>query len=344
MTFAISALTARESFWDSMSVWLSAFVALGVVMESVTDFKVLAKWTGLESRHERKESIAKAGLLILIVALVMEVIAAIESHDISEQIISGLNTEIFQTQDREKALVELTTKLGVSNKSLNGKLSEQDSVLHSLEDRSVAFEKLAEKQKARDDTALALLKTEEGALEKAQNEASASARKAESAAEISDKVASDMEKTLHSENEMREKMRDLITPRSLSPDQTLEMSNKLIAYAGTSIDILQIGENPEIVNFHSMIEKSLLAANWKPIPSTAVGSGSFVGISIGVVEGASNGDIAAAQSLVAALKAEGVAINGTGLVKRADWPGFVMTPTGMVANKASIRLYIGSKQ
>lgn len=212
MTFDISILTAQESLWDTVGVWLAILVALGVIMESVVDFKILARLTTLDKHGELKERINKLGLLILIVALVGEVIAAAKSHDIGEEIIHGLNTEISQGQERETKLVELTNKLGQSNRSLSSELAEQDSLLRSLQSRSEAFERLAQAQKARDDAALDLLKTEEVKLERAQKDANASSIKAERAATIADATASDMEKTLHAEEEMRQKMHDLVTP------------------------------------------------------------------------------------------------------------------------------------
>jgi hypothetical protein len=346
MSFDIASLTARGSFWDSVSVWLSVFVALGVIMESVSDFKILARWTGLESRHELRETVAKSGLLILILALAVEIVAAIKSHDISEQIIDGLNKEIGQTQEREEKLIALTDKLGLSNKKLEGKSLEQELTLHSLENSSINFEKSVKEQKARDDATLALLKTDEENFKKARNDLIESANKAQNAAKIADKTASDMEKTLQSEREMRQKMHDLITPRSISAEQLASISEKLKLYAGTSVDILQVGETPEITNFRLLIEKSLTAAGWKPISSTAVGSGSFVGMSIGLVDDTNDTDKAAAttvgNALLSVFNKEGVAIVGAGIVKRDNWPGFIMgPPTGV--NKAPLRIYIGSK-
>ncbi|WP_176047401.1 hypothetical protein [Burkholderia sp. BCC1644] len=343
MTFDISALTARESFWDTVGVWLAILVALGVIMESVVDFKSLAKLTTLDRREELKEKIAKLGLLILIVALVGEVIAAVKSHDVGEEIIHGLNTEILQGQDREAKLVELTNKLGQSNRSLSSELAEQDSLLRSLQNRSAAFESLAKAQKARDDAALDLLKSEEKKLEIAQKDANASSIKAEKAAAIADTTASNMEKTLHAEEEMRQKMHNLITPRSLTEEQLVNISRVLKRHIGTSIDILQIGENPEIEGLRSQIDKALLAAGWNTVSATAVGSGSFVGVAVAVVEGAHESDISAANDLRAVLNRNEINTIDKGIQKRGYWPNAYMSAEGTTANKAPIRLYIGSK-
>lgn len=343
MTFNFSALSAQESFWDSVGVWLAILVALGVIMESVVDFKILARLTTLDRREDLKHRTAKLGLLILIVALVGEVIAAVKSHDVGEEIIYGLNKEISQGQDREAKLVELTNKLGQSNRSLREELAEQDSLLRSLQSRSAEFEKLALAQKARDDAALGLLKSEQAKLEIAQKDASASSIKAEKAAKIADATASDMEKTLHAEEEMREKMRDLITPRSLTNEQLANISRTLKRHTGTSIDILQIGENPEIEGLRTQIERALLAAGWKTVAATAVASGSFVGASVATVEGASESDMSAANDLRDLLNGDGIKTADKGVQKREYWPSAYMSPQGETANKASVRLYIGSK-
>lgn len=103
MTFDISALSAQELFWDTVGVWLAILVALGVIMESVVDFKILAKLRTLDRRGELKGKTAKLGLLILIVALVGEVVAAVKSHDVGEEIIHGLNTEICKAKSAKQS-------------------------------------------------------------------------------------------------------------------------------------------------------------------------------------------------------------------------------------------------
>jgi hypothetical protein len=87
----------------------------------------------------------------------------------------------------------------------------------------------------------------------------------------------------------------------------------------------------------------LRAAGWRSISFTAVGSGSFTGLSVGVLGDANDSEKIAANALLSALNAEGIATVSAGVVKREDWPGFVMGPTGETANKAPIRIYVGSK-
>lgn len=130
----------------------------------------------------------------------------------------------------------------------------------------------------------------------------------------------------------------------MTDEQLANLSRVLSRYAGTSIDILQIGENPEIEGLRSQIDKALLAAGWSTVPSTAVGSGSFVGVSVAVVDGAHDSDISAANELRAALNRNGINTADAGIAKREFWPSAFMSPQGKTGNKASIRIYIGSKQ
>lgn len=141
----------------------------------------------------------------------------------------------------------------------------------------------------------------------------------------------------------RVKIEERLAPRSLTAQQIIGLSERLKPYAGVSIDILQIGESPEITHFRSLIERPLRTAGLRPLSSTAVGSGSFIGVSVGILVGASDSEKMAATALLAALNTEGITAQSAGTVKREDWPGFVMAPTGETANKAPIRIYVGSK-
>ena len=131
MNFDISALTSAESYWDSVSVWLSVAVALGVTLEAVTEFDKLAGWLRLDTqeRFALRHGIAKGGLLLLIAALGFEVVAAIRTHEIAQKIISGLNQEVQATQRREQDLIDATTSLRAENEALRGSVSKQEGSL-----------------------------------------------------------------------------------------------------------------------------------------------------------------------------------------------------------------------
>lgn len=141
----------------------------------------------------------------------------------------------------------------------------------------------------------------------------------------------------------RVKIEEKLAPRSITPEQIAGLSRRLKPYAGIAIDILQIGESPEITHFRSLIEIPLRAAGLHPLSSTAVGSGSFIGLSVGVLADANSSEKTAATALLSALNAEGIVTQNAGIVKREDWPGFIMAAKDKTANKAPIRIYVGSK-
>ena len=113
--------------------------------------------------------------------------------------------------------------------------------------------------------------------------------------------AADANQKAEEERLARVKIEEKLAPRSIAPRQIVALSEKLKPYVGMTIDILQIGESPEITHFRSLIEKTLRAAGWHPLSSTAVGSGSFIGLSIGVLDDSSNADKSAATALLLAL-------------------------------------------
>lgn len=154
-------------------------------------------------------------------------------------------------------------------------------------------------------------------------------------------AAEEAKEKAEAERLARVKIEEKLAPRSITSGQIVGLSNKLKPYAGISIDILQFGDTPEITNFRSLLEKPLRTAGLRVLTSTALGS--FIGLSVGVVEEANDSEKNAATAILAAFNTEGiVALNG-GMSKREHWPGFVMAPTGETVNKAPIRIYVGSK-
>ncbi len=200
------------------------------------------------------------------IALAWEVVAAIASHDISEQIIKGLNDEIAQTQEREKNLITLTDRLDLSNKKFEGKFSEQELSLRELGIRSVAFEKSVKEQRTRDDATLSILKKDAADLEDAQKNAIASAGKAQNAASAASEAAANMEKTLLSEQDMRDKMHDLTTDRTICISCVTE---KLKSF-GKIPFVFIVADASESVVLTSHIATALENAgwDWKPWDSS----------------------------------------------------------------------------
>ena len=230
-------------------------------MESVADFKLLAKWTRLDRFPEWKENVAKIGLLILIVALAVEVVAAINSHNVSQQIIAGLNDEMRETQDREQALIGLTGDLRKRNTALEGKFSEQENTLQLLGDRNKYFEKAATAQRKRYEKALAAINSEEINLNKVLSDAKNSASIAASAADIASKTAANMNVTLNAQKGMQERLYAALTPRDLSPMQLMDISERLKPLGKVPF-VLSLTNDPETLELTKKISEALEASGW----------------------------------------------------------------------------------
>src|SRR5271170_4228347 len=220
----IATLTWWASFWDITSVVSAAFVLAGVVGESVADFDTLAICTRLAPRPALPKVVEKVGLLILIAALAVEVVAAIGSHTTNEEIIATLNTELDQTIQHDIALTKLTNVLRLSNDTLAADIKDQ---------------------KARDDLAIASLKDEEARLTASRKEAVENAKRSADSADFASKTAANMENTLNAERSMQETIRRVITPRDLATAHEV-ITNELSPFAPMRVDILTFGDTKEI--------------------------------------------------------------------------------------------------
>lgn len=195
----------------------------------------------------------------------------------------------------------------------------------------------AEEAKADASQSLATAKQAEANLAGANSRA----EEAKAASAEANARAAEANKIAEGERLARVKIEEKLAPRSITPEQIAGLSKRLKPYAGISVDILQIGESPEITHFRSLIEMSLRDAGLHPLSSTAVGSGSFIGLSVGVFIDANDSEKIAASALLSALNAEGITAANDGSFKRENWPGFTMAPPD--SNKAAIRIYVGSK-
>lgn len=263
MSFDVARLTSDESFWDSVSVWLSVAVAIGVSMEAVTEFDVLAGWLRLDTleRFSLRHGIAKAGLLLLIIALAFEVVAAVRTHNISEQIIAGLNGEIKEAQQREQNLIDETKALRVDNNRLQGAFSEQEETLKSLGERNTVFEKTAEDLKARNGRLLSEIRADNARVESARDEIVHGAEKVSGSVAEVRKAEADLVGAVKTIDDLHAQLRDLTTPRILSEAQVADLKNILKALPSTSFDI-SANHDAESVAFAKQIALMLKDANW----------------------------------------------------------------------------------
>src|SRR6185437_14087806 len=185
----IATFTWWASVWDTTSVVAAAFVLIGVLGESVADFDALAIWTGLASRPTLRRQVEKSGLLILIVALAVEIVAAIGSHNANDQIIATLNAEAGDAMAQAGAL-------GVTIDNLHDFVAHREQ---EAEKRLSDFKKFAYEQKKQNDVVIADLQNDESRLSKARDDALA-------AADASKTALEKMNAALNAERAIRDKM------------------------------------------------------------------------------------------------------------------------------------------
>ena len=263
MSFDITVLTSKESFWDLVSVWLSIAVAVGVSLEAVTEFDTLAGWLRLNTleRFELRHKIGKAGLLLLIAALAFEVVSAIRTHDISEQIIAGLNGEIKDTQKREQTLIDETKALRVDNDNLQGAVAKQEGTLKSLGERSAEFDKTANDQRERNNRTIATIKAENARVEAARDEILRGAEKINNSVAEVRKAETDLAGAVKTINDLHTQLHDLTTPRVLSEKQAAALIDLLKGLPSRSFD-LSSNHEAEPLAFAKQIGITLKAAKW----------------------------------------------------------------------------------
>jgi ABC-type transporter Mla subunit MlaD len=201
----------------------------------------------------------------------LEVVTAIRTHSINADIIKGLNGEIGITQQREQDLINETRDLREKNDKLSRTVSNQDTTLKSLNDRADAFDHSAVALRTRFDASLAALKRDEANLERAQSDAAESSGKAAKAAELARKTASDMTSTLDAERAMQEGMRELITPRVLTPEQIETLKEQLKVFPKIPFD-MSVADDKDAKDFVTQLAKLLPDAGWIWKPAASMGS------------------------------------------------------------------------
>jgi hypothetical protein len=165
MAADISSIVAEaigsRNWWDWWGDAAAIAVTAGVILESVTDFKFLAKITGLSTREKLRERIAKFGLGLLIVALVAEVVIGRHVSAATDTIESNLTTGMnraadangrlaikikAQEHDLNTAKTDLATAQGQigdlaqKERVLSAKITQDDSRLASMEKEIGEFE------------------------------------------------------------------------------------------------------------------------------------------------------------------------------------------------------------
>jgi len=143
-----------------------------------------------------------------------------------------------------------------------------------------------------------------------------------------------------------------LAPRSLNDAQRAAMAEQLRGYADTRVDVVVFsqGSTPDTPTFAISLVQVFASAGWKPLAWTALtGPAVITGVLVSIRDGSEPQINEAANTLVAALTAEGIdAARYDQLNFRTGEAGEVPAsgvngPPWDIGNVAPIRLLIGTK-
>jgi hypothetical protein len=97
-------------------------------------------------------------------------------------------------------------------------------------------------------------------------------------------------------------------PRTLSPIQQAAIAARLRAFVPQTVDIIIIGDSPEITNITNLIGTAMQMGGWTPkFVGKAISGPNVSGVLIGTLVGATPDAVGAAEDLITSLGAEGLA-------------------------------------
>ncbi len=151
----VAAAIGSRNWWDWWGDAAAIAVTAGVILESVTDVKFLAKITGLSTREALRERIAKFGLGLLIVALVAEVIVGRHVSAATDTIESNLTVGMNRAAEangrlaikikaQEHGLNTAKTDLATAQGKINGLGTTEKTLRDMLNTDDRAIRKQAE--------------------------------------------------------------------------------------------------------------------------------------------------------------------------------------------------------
>jgi hypothetical protein len=133
-----------------------------------------------------------------------------------------------------------------------------------------------------------------------------------------------------------------LAPRSLSPAQRDDLTNRLKPFSGTGLDIFIYGDTSEMLSIGLTLASVATAAGWS-VRTWGVSVEMVVtGVVVGTKSGADKGVHAAANALVLALNRNGINTS-PGNVFDLPLPGRLTGPPWDTNKTAPIRMLIGSK-
>jgi hypothetical protein len=248
MALDIVALDAKEAFWDTFTLWGAVGVFIGVGLETVTQFENFFSRLPVLAQKERRELVAKAGVLILQAALALEVYGGVKTHFASKDTVAALSGELKDALAEADDLAKLTKQLRLSNADLQNELT-------SLTEHSNQFENAIREQESRDNAALANLQTDEKRLKEARLEIFA-------AAENSSKASAQISSDVVEAGTLLKHMQLMALPRSIDARRSAAITAAIKGYPGTQYDFA-VTREIEPADLLVQIYDALDAADWK---------------------------------------------------------------------------------
>lgn len=223
---------ALEAAYESIEFWLFLFTAL-VVIGLVVEYRVGLKKLFSELPVDWPHAATMVGAVLVVVGVAGELITEYWASKIE----SGLQTVSTQTErllfseaaDAEKKIADdnrIATNaakdaagLGVTVKNLHDVVEEKEREIH---DQLATFKQYAENDKRRANAVIAALTKDRENLDKARDDALASATKAETSLRVVQKAQSDLTAAVATINGLQEQLHELTTDRTIDVNRVAE--------------------------------------------------------------------------------------------------------------------------
>lgn len=201
-------------------------------------------------------------------------------------------------------------------------IAEKFGGLHVYVDKKEdEFAQLATAEKAKNEKVIAQLNRDRALLDKARTDALRSADASASAANSANTALADMRRTLDSEQQMRDAMHELVTPRKLTDAQVEELVARLTPFKGIPFD-LTMSEDFDAMSLAEVLGNSLRNAGWiwkdavfsqsflrKFGDSPQVGMMATIGLSVEIAESARSSLTEPVLALANTLHADGINVS-----------------------------------
>jgi len=260
-----------ESSYGTIETWLTVFttiVVVGLVFEYRDGLKKLFTTWPIDWKH----ALTMAGAIAVVIGVAGELFTEYKASGIEGKL-ESTNTSVeqllfsaAQNADREIAednkvassAASDAAKLGVDVKGLHDYVSTQEGSLTTEMTRVQTYTDTQMKQ-AR--TVIAQLHAEQGKLDKASNDALASASQAQAALAEVNKAKSELTNAVTTITKLQDEVHDLTTDRVLTPGQVEQLKDSA-GLAGKFVFDMSSSRDADSVNLAIQIAKTLKDAGW----------------------------------------------------------------------------------